>query len=253
MSQRNYKAVIIDDENKSRSIIRSYVHEYGLNKIIISGEADSVVSGKKLLEDTKPDLVFLDINLGDGSGFDLLDHTATDNFRIIFITAYDQFAIRAFECAAIDYLLKPLNPSRFTLALNRIFKQDIHLDYARQIAELQYFNQNGKIRTLTLKTEQGMEMIPSESIVRMEADGSYTSIFLENGEKFISSKPIGEMESVLPKNQFFRCHKSHIIHIEKIRKFLKEDGGIIEMSNGDKVSLSRRNKDHFMEIINTLK
>ncbi|MBK9255462.1 MAG: response regulator transcription factor [Saprospiraceae bacterium] len=249
MSQKLYKAVIIDDENKSRNIIKSLIQEYGEDKVHIIGEADSVQNGKKLLEDTTPDLVFLDINLGDGSGFDLLDPQSSDRFKIIFITAYDQFAIRAFECSAVDYLLKPLNPERFSQTLDKIFKSEISKEYATQIEELVHINQTGMIRKLTLKTEQGMEIVPVQSIIRLEADGSYTTIYLETGEKIVSSKSMGDLEEILPQNQFFRCHKSHIIQIDKMRKFLKEEGGLIVMSNGDKVSLSRRNKDAFMEII----
>jgi two-component system, LytTR family, response regulator len=250
MSQKIYKAVIIDDENKSRNIIRTYIKEYGKDQIQIAGEADSVADAKKLLKDTTPDLVFLDINLGDGNGFELLNPESGDQFKIIFITAYDQFAIRAFECSAVDYLLKPINPQRFAQAVIKILKSDMNEKYARQIEALLDFNQTGKIKRLVIKTEQGMEMVPASSIIRLEADGGYTTIILESGDKIVSSKSLGEMESMLPEKQFFRSHKSHIVQIDKIKKYLKDDGGIIVMSNGDQVSISRRNKEAFLDVIN---
>jgi two-component system LytT family response regulator len=211
-----------------------------------------VKSAKKLLQEYTPDLVFLDINLGDGSGFDLIDAQSGDKFKIIFITAYDQFAIRAFECSALDYLLKPISPERFSQTLHKVFKAETFKDDAIQIAEMLRIKQNGLVNKLLIKTEQGINIAPTDKIIRLEANGSYTIIYMESGEKIVSSKPLGELEEALPVHLFFRCHKSHIINLDKVTKYIKEDGGFLMLVNGEKIGISRRSKEAFMDMIQRL-
>ena len=241
------KAVIIDDEPDARSVLRRLAADFWPECQLV-GEADGVQSGVRLLRQMPADVVFLDIQLGDGTGFDLLDFFPHPPFQVVFVTAYDNFALRAFRYHAIDYLVKPVAPNEFIQAADRL-KAGVPALQMPLLEPLKASFREKKVDKIVVNTSDGMSFIPLDHILRMESDGSYTTFFLNTGEKVIASRLIKEFEELLPETDFCRIHQSHIVQVKYVRKFLKEDGGYALMSNGDKIPVSRRKKDAFLALL----
>ena len=244
----NYSRIaIIDDELDARESLEQLIDLYCPNFKII-GKADGLKSGIELIEQSTPDVLLLDIKLGDGSGFDLINHFKTPNFKVIFTTAYDQFAIKAFRYNALDYLLKPINPTELNNALQKTVVQPIpFLNEAMKnlIANLQ----TKTIKKIAIHTSEGRAFIKIKDIIFLKSEGNYTSFHLKNGKPILVSKSIKEYENILDEQLFFRTHQSFIINVHYLSKVLKEDGGLILMEDGTKIPLSRRRKDDFMNFL----
>jgi two-component system LytT family response regulator len=247
------RAVCIDDEAPAReSIIDLLV----LNNtdIEIVGEADGVESGIKIIEKQNPDLVFLDVQLVDGNGFDILKQLRKIDFKIIFVTAYEEFAIKAFKFSAIDYLLKPLNPIDFITALNKV--KNIHEKENQQThieALLSHLNPNeNKKKKLVLRTSESIHLIDIQNIIRCEANSGYTEFFLENGKKVLVSKGLIEYDELLSNCGFIRTHQSHLININFIESYEKIDGGYLLMADKSIVPVSSRKKENIIRLFDQL-
>lgn len=239
------KTLIIDDEADARKVLQFMLEQY-CEDIEIVGEANGVVQGKKMIDQHQPDLVLLDVEMEDGTGFDLLQSFYSPVFKIIFTTAYDHFALDAIKHNALDYLLKPINPNELQRAVEKVKK--IQMPWLnRRFADWLEEKMNRPERKLTLPTSEGYEIVKLNNIVRLEADGNYCRLVQKDKSTLVITKTLKEFEQELPSKQFFRSHQSHIVNINFVKKYLRKDGGYILMENGDLVLVSRRKKEGFLE------
>lgn len=222
---------------------------------MLVGEADGVRSGMEVIKSTQPDLVFLDIQMQDGSGFKLLDYLDKIDFQIVFTTAFDQFAIRAFKYNALDYLLKPIIPQDLINAVNRaeyIKEQQKYLE-GQNIDELiEAHKKATDSQKITLTTADKIHLIMVNNIIRCESDNYYTRFFFTDAKTLLVSKTLKETEKLLHDFDFMRPHKSHLVNLRYIKGFLKHEGGFILMSDGTEVPVARRKKEMVLKILNQL-
>jgi len=243
------KTIIIEDEAKSRSSLRQKLIEF-CPVIEIAGEAEDGQEGKSLIEKHQPQLIFLDIEMPKMNGFEMLNVIKEKNFHIIFTTAYDQYAIKAIKYAAFDYLLKPIDIEELKMAVARIADKETG-ETKKQVELLQQNIQHPKkqLNKLAVPTLDGLLFYDINDIVHLEANSNYTHIFFNNQTKILASKTLKEFEDILPEETFFRVHHSHLINLNYIKKYIKGDGGQIELLNGTYVDVSRRKKDEFLKAI----
>ncbi len=238
------KSVIIDNEKKSRKTLSNFLQKY-CKTVEVLGEADGVATGIELIKDKQPELVFLDIEMTDGTGFKLLESFDDIQFSVIFVTAYSAYAIKAFQISAIAYLLKPINPQELIEAIEK-YQKEIGLKGIHNKLEVLLGNQSS-IKKIAFPTSEGIELVKLNQIVHCEADDNYTSIFLANDKRIVVSKTIKEYDTMLSDFGFFRIHQSHLVNLDYITKFNKNDGGYVVLENGKKLPVSRRNKQEFLE------
>lgn len=244
-----FTAVIIDDEAKARRIMEVLLTENCPNVKVVAA-AEDVLSGIKAINNHKPDIVFLDIEMPGYTGFQLLDFFDEITFDVIFATAYSEYAVQAFKVSAVDYLLKPIQIDQLQLAVDKVIKLNGHTQTKEKLVTLKENIESRVIKKIALPMAQGLVFIATSDIIYLEADGSYTNIFMADGTKFLISKKIKEFENNLnPSNGFFRIHRSYLINITRIKQYVKQDGGHIEMENGAIVHLSRERKDEFNQLI----
>lgn len=247
------KAVIIDDEKNAREAITQIVKKH-FNDIDIVGSADDVSSGVKLISSLKPDIVLLDIKLPDGTGFDILDHLNEINFSTIFITAYNEHAIKAFKFSAIDYLLKPIDIDEFKLAINKVKKTREQQNTKKKLeAFLENIDNISKdVKKIVLKTSDSIHLINVNEILRCQSEGNYTKFFFTNRPALMVSKNIKEYYDMLKDYQFFRPHQSHIVNINFIKQYHKLEGGYLIMQDNSTVPVSTRKRDNLMKIFENI-
>lgn len=233
------KVLIIDDEKHCRSVIKTYLESLG-NPIENIEEAWSVDSGYQKILNFKPTVVFLDIQLSNKTGFDILDCIPEQNFHLIFTTAYDNYAIKAFEYAALHYLLKPVNKKMLIEALDRV----------RESKDFLKTEQIDQFKFLYVNTENRSFNLDLSKVAYLEADGSYSRIFMKNGESVFSSKNLGEYEKKLPEN-FFRVHKSFIVNLLMVER-VESSKNCIQLSNNTTLTVSRRKKPLLITTLKTL-
>lgn len=218
----------------------------------VVGLAENVKEGVEMIERFQPDLVFLDISMPDGSGFDLLEKVSGHKFELIFATASDQHAIRAIKYSACDYLLKPIDIEELKAAVEKVLAKKRS---SPNMENLQFLIQHLKradenFQKITLPTGNAYEIVNIKDIIRCEADGSYTTFYLGDKRKLMISAGLKHYEELLPENDFIRVHHHHLINMNHVVRFLKEDGGYAVMSDGSKIEISRRKKEAFMERLN---
>lgn len=241
------KAVIIEDELNVREGFVKLINTF-CPEIDIVGKAETVEEGIRLISKTKFEILFLDINLPDGSGFDLLYRLSRREFQVIFVTAYDQYAIDAFKISAVDYLLKPVSPD---LLKKAILKVNHPIDQEGRLTILgeklsKEFNQNEKI---ILKDSESMQIVEISDIICCEAEGSYTTFFLNEGRTIVTSLNLKEYERILVPYGFIRNHHSYLINLQKVQSLQRSDGGTIIMMDGKKLPLSTRKKAAVVEAL----
>jgi two-component system, LytTR family, response regulator len=240
------RVVLIDDETEARRNLQQLLTQFCPGVEVI-GEAVGVQEGIELIRQTHPEGVFLDIQMQDGTGFDLLSAFPEPSFHVVFVTAYDQYAISAFEFNAVDYLLKPIEVARLTHAVEKMEQLDSSDQYFQQINMLLSGMRNQRLETIILLTQEGQHYIKLENIIRLEADKNYTTFFCHNRKSIVVSETIKKYEEILPADLFFRSHQSHIVQRKFVKSFIKESGGFIEMTDGGQVPVARRKKDGFFE------
>lgn len=245
------QAVIIDDEKKCISLLEKMLQQH-LPDVYVIASTTQPEEGIKLIRQHEPDLVFIDIEMPRKNGFEVLEATKDISYEIIFTTAYNQYAIKAFRFSAFDYLLKPIDATELTNAVQRFKTKHVSLSKQQQIDLL--FN---NLRNLTqpynkisVATNQGVIFINIADILFCEATGSYTTLFLKNKEKLVTSKTLKDFEELLTDHQFFRIHHSYLIHINEISRYIKGDGGTVLMSNGAELPVSKRKKEEFLKKLN---
>lgn len=245
------KAIIIDDENRTRDLIAKMINSFGLDIEAISA-ADSVESGIKAIEEYQPDLVFLDIQMPDGTGFDLLRSIDKKNFDVIFITAHEEFAIKAIKFSALDYILKPVDPTELKAAVERALDSMNSEKEEIQFEALHNNMQAQQKRRLVLKTQESVHVVDLEQIIRCEADRNYTSFFLTEGRKILVSKTLKEYETLLTGYNFLRVQQSHLVNLDYVDRYDKGNGGSVVMKDGSEVPLSPAKREIFFKILENL-
>ncbi len=239
-------AVIVEDETHNSEALKSLVRE-GNADIQIVGEAKSVDDAVALIKKVRPYLVFMDIEIKNGTGFDVLGQLSHLNFEIIFTTAFEHYALRAIKFSSLDYLLKPLDREELMTSIEKAKRKKSEEDKTRQLEMLlANFDQKSEQQNICLSTADGIEFVKLDSILYCEANGSYTNFIFENKQKLIVSKNLKEYESILRDHDFMRVHNSFLISLKKVKKYVKSDGGYILMNNGDTVSISPKRKDDFL-------
>jgi two-component system LytT family response regulator len=228
------KALLIDDEKKSTLTLKKLLSKY-CSDFIVEGEADNIKDALRLIRQKDPDVVFLDIEMADGSGFDLLKKYDNPFFRIVFVTAHSRYAVKAFKFSAIDYLLKPVDIDDLKRAADKV-RNSIRDGMLLKASEFD------KGAMLKLRAKKDYLTVSANHIIRMKAFGSYTRITLLNNEEHLVSLNLGTMEAKVDKKVFVRIHRSEIININHILRILKSDALYAEMMGGIKVEISRRSR-----------
>lgn len=248
------KSIIIDDEEDARFNLKHLLERKFADTIQVLGEADGVKSGLEIIEKTQPDLVFLDIKMRDGTGFDLIQNLDTVNFEIIFVTAYDKFAIQAMEFSAFAYLMKPINPEKLQNAVEQLIEKRKELKnsiHKRIKILIENYGDTKKVFKLIVSNVEGFDILQIEDIIRLEGDSNYTHFILPNEKKVVSSKSLGVYEELLIEYGFFRIHQSTIINLRHVKAYKKSDGGQVKMSDDVILKISRhRKKDFFDRFLN---
>lgn len=247
------KAVIVDDEEGSRSTL-SWLLERHCPDVRIVGEADDVEEAAVLIEEEQPQLVFLDIELHSGTGFDVLERLTFRAFELVMITAYNEYAIKAFQYSALHYLLKPVDVEQLKQAVERarvlITKEGSSAsDFKRIQTLVDYFRQpTDRLNRLTVPIANGFRLIQINDIVRLESDGSYTVFHFASKSKVVASRAMRNFEEMLDA-RFFRIHRTHLVNLEFVVAFVKGRNGYLEMTDGSKLAVSRYRKDALMEVL----
>jgi two-component system LytT family response regulator len=241
------RAVVVDDELDAVKFIESIISEYCPNLEVV-GTAHSAREGVKLINEQKPDLVFLDVEMPHGSGFDLLSYFPKKNFDVIFITAFNHYAIKAIKFSAVDYILKPININEFIEAVKKV-ESTRHQDKEKNFSyEMLLENLKSSMPSkLAIPTSDGMEYLNTTDIIRVEADRSYSWFYLKDGRKYLVSRNLKEYQELLSDRNFFRTHNSHLINLEYVKKYIRQEGGYIQMIDKSNVPISRSKKELFLE------
>lgn len=245
------KVLIIDDENRTRQLIAKMIESFGLDVETIP-EGENVQSGIAAIEKYNPDIVFLDIQMPDGTGFDVLASIPNKTFEVIFITAHEEFAIKAIKFSALDYLLKPVDTTELKAALEKALVTIEERSEPSQFDALQKNIQPSEKRRLVLKTQESVHVVELDQIIRCEADRNYTSFFLLDNKKILVSKTLKEYETLLSGHNFLRVQQSHLVNIDYVDRYDKKNGGAVVMKDGSEVPLSPAKRDLFFKRLENL-
>lgn len=241
------RAVLIDDETDSIRVLRKLLETY-CPQVEVVGTAEGVETGLAVIQATHPDVLFLDIEMTQGNAFDLLNQLRPVAFQVIFVTAFDNYAIRAFKYSAVDYLLKPVDIDELVGAVGRVAERSQQKNI---IEQMQVFLDNMGTYSLSqqkmaVPTVDGLIFINLREVVRLEAKSSYTQINLENGEVVMATRTIKDYEDILPETLFCRIHNSHIINLQKIEKYHKGRGGYVILEDGSEIEVASRRRQEFL-------
>lgn len=247
------RVVIVDDEPRSRETLQEMLRLYCPNVEVVA-EGMDVQSGVKAIRASSPDLVFLDIKMPDGSGFDVLRQMMPIHFKLVFITAYEEYAIKAFKFNAVDYITKPVDPDELQQAVEKATKtldvenlngrlRQMLDDYSRPVTP--------ENRKVILKTTEAIHILDTNDIVRCEADGNYTTFIMTDQEKIMIAKPIKEYVDFLEEHNFFRVHQSHLINLNYLKRFKKDDL-ICVLKDNTEVPVSFRKRNELLRILKSL-
>lgn len=247
------RAVLIDDEISNLENLRTLLDKH-CRQVAIMATAQNVSDAVEAIEKYRPDLVFLDIQMGDQKGFDVLKLLPRRNFEVIFVTAYDQYGIQAVKFAALDYLLKPIDIEELIIAVN---KAEHKMEAQIQTSQLDFLLQQLKkpetnLSKIALQMQSEIRYVTLSEIIRCEADNTYTHFFLSTGEKILVSRSLKEYADLLRPNGFLRTHQSHLVNPEYVKSWLKEDGGILLLASGEKIPISKPNKDTVKQALQRL-
>lgn len=248
MDMQSYKAAIIDDEEDAREIIALLLSQY-FPDIEVIDKLGSIQAATRSIPAHDPDIIFLDIEMGDGTGFDLLERLPGFNGIIIFITAFDNYAIKAIKASASDYILKPLNRDEFRQAVNKALGK-LELRPAEQDYAAMLQVQAGEVRKIGIPNLTGYSFVEVDTIVRCEADGNYCVVYFTKNPKVLVSKPLSHFENDLKKFGFMRIHHKHLVNLHHVINYSKgKGGGYITMSDNAQLEVSARKKHALLKIL----
>jgi two-component system LytT family response regulator len=246
-NQAKIKAVIVDDEANGIDFLQYTIQKH-CPEIHVVETFSLPLEALEKIPFIDPDILFVDVEMPRLNGFELVEKLSNLNMHIIFITAYNEFALKAFRVSATDYLLKPVDPEELKQAIQKVSAHTKEENAA--VSELlDYIKSQNSIKKISVSTEKGIHFVEPDEIIYLQSEGSYTHFYLKGEKKILSSKSIGEYEEVLSDKGFFRIHHSNIINVSHLSKYIRQDGGYVEMSNGITLTVSRRKKDEFLEFI----
>jgi len=237
-------SIIIDDEQHCVETLMHDIKHYDIDLTIIA-TTNSAIEAIEIINTRKPELVFLDIEMPFMNGFEMLKNCTYKEFDVIFTTAYNEHAVKAFKYSAIDYLMKPIRPEELVSAVERYKKKNsktLKRDHLNLLLE-HLTNQSEKQLKIAFSTSDGIEFINPKDIIRCEASGNYCTIYKNDSEKILLSKPLKEVQGILPESSFLRVHQSHLINTSYVKKFIKTDGGHLVMNDGSKINVARSKRD----------
>ncbi len=247
-----FKILIAEDEIKTLNSIKKIIEDY-CSDVKIIHTAQSVKSAVNFLLKNKADLLLLDINFPDGTGFDILEKIKYENLKVVFITAFEKYALRAIKVSASDYLVKPVNPKELTETVNKIKN---NLRNENNQAEIKTLLDNlksiNKSKKIVLKTSERLKIVKINEIIRAESDSSYTLFYLSDKNKIIVSKPLKEYDEILSDFGFIRVHKSYLVNVEHIESFERQSGGYLIMADGSQIPVSTRKKEFVINKLNEI-
>ncbi len=250
-------ALLIDDDQHLRQGMKSLLERHA-PEIRIIGEAESVKTGIEAIENWKPQVVFLDIHLNDGTGFDILEEVAKTNGKlnshIVFITAHEQYALKAFKFSALDYLLKPVDPEELKKSVVKI-KEVLEKNTSFEHIDLLLENIRKKVdhfKRIALSTADGIHLFEISDIIRCESQDNYTQFFIKNHKPLLISKTLKEYEELLMEHGFERIHQSHLINVSYLKSYIKTDGGYVIMGDNARLPIAQRKKERLQELIKAL-
>ncbi|HAS40723.1 MAG TPA: DNA-binding response regulator [Microscillaceae bacterium] len=248
------KAIIVDDNQKARKSLTEQIQRYCPNLELL-GSASNIKEGKVFIEQTRPDLVFLDIEMPNGTGFDLLRQLPVVDFKVIFTTAHEKYALTAIKFSALDYLLKPIDLEELLLAVDKA-KETTKENTGEEVSQLQIQTllQNlhappTQQQKILLNDPYGVQVIFIDDIIRLKAENNYTQFFVKNQKPLLISKPLKDYEKILPAQKFFRCHKSHLVNLSYLQRYDRREDDVLIFQDGSKVPVSRRKVDVLLERI----
>ncbi len=243
------KTIIVDDENSSTEVLKELLTEY-CRQIVVIATGSSVDEGIQLINTLKPDLVFLDIELKNQLSFTILDQIKDTNLHVIFTTAHEKYAVRAIKASCLEYILKPVGATELVEAVAK-FEKTRQMAFNQKKIETLLENMAASsthINKIAVPSKDGYVFVNSNEIIYCEADLKYTNIYISKNERLVSSRNLGEFEELLvPNTLFFRCHKSFIVNVNFVKKFLKADSQVL-MSNDKLIDVSSRKKDEFLKL-----
>ncbi len=236
---------IVDDEKEGRAHLTNFLARY-CPHLELLGEAGDIKNAIILIEGKQPEILLLDINLPDGLSFEILGKISYQP-KVIFITAYDDYVLKALRLSAVDYLLKPFEPLDLIESLSKAVKDLLENGHQHQINSL--LENQQKVKKIVLPTAQGYEMVAIDEIIRCEADNTYTTFYLTDSTKRLVTKTLKLYEELLVDHNFFRCHQSHLVNLNFVKLYYKGEGGALEMTDGSSVDVSRRKKDELIQLL----
>ncbi len=250
-------AVLIDDDKHLRTGLKALLERY-TRDIAIVGEAESVKTGIGVIEQFRPQVVFLDIHLSDGTGFDILERLKEANGRvnahIVFITAHEQYAVKAFKFSALDFLLKPVDPEELQNTINKI-REVVGKAHSFEHIDLLLENIRKKVdnfKRIALSTSDGVHLFEVADIIRCEAKINYTQFFIKNHKPVLISRTLKEYEELLAEHGFERIHQSHLINLSYLKSYIKTDGGYVVMADNTNIPIAQSKKEKLQELIRSL-
>jgi two-component system, LytTR family, response regulator len=241
------KTVVIDDEPDAVGFISTIIGEY-CPELEVVATAGNIIAGETEINLKKPDLVFLDVEMPNGTGFDLLARFPEKDFEVVFITAFNHYAIKAIKFSAVDYILKPININDFIEAVKRVIhkRKERSTQGSEALKALMENIRTSPPSRLAIPTSDGMEYLNPRDVIRIESDRSYSWFYIAGNRKVLVSRHLKEFQELLGDRNFFRPHNSHLINLKYVKKFIRKDGGYIEMHDGSHIPISRGRKDLFL-------
>lgn len=238
--------VIIDDEPNAIKVLSKFIESY-CPSLEVLGTANDIDGGVAVIEDNNPQLVFLDIEMPMGSGFDLLSRLQDRKFHVVFITAYDHYAVQAIKSQAIDYILKPVDIDDLVDAVNKVTKKLHEPKSVKEVLRKVTLEENAK---LAIPTLYGHQFLDPENIIHIRAEGSYSVIYTETEGEIMVSKNLKSIQNALKQDCFLRVHRSHIVNLDKVKELHKNDGGYLVLKNNDRVEIGASSRPAIMERLN---
>ena len=243
-------AIIIDDETNSRNALRQKITKH-CNNVMIIADCENGEEGIEKIETQKPDIIFLDIEMPRMNGFTMLQQIKNKNFEVIFITAYDHYAIKAIKFSALDYLLKPVEVEDLKAAIEKVTQKRKQVDGNKRVELLvqNFLEEKTAHQRIAISSMEGLQFVTTDNIIYLEANSNYTSFYLADNRKITATKTLKDFEEILPASMFIRIHHSYLINKNGIEKYIKGEGGQVVMKNGVTLDVARRKKEEFMKAI----
>ena len=243
-------AIIIDDESNSRNALLQKIIKY-CTEVTVIAACENGEQGIETIETKKPDIVFLDVEMPRMNGFTMLQQLKNKNFEIIFVTAYDHYAIKAIKFSALDYLLKPVEAEDLKTAVEKVTQKRKEREGNNRVELLlqNFLEEKTAHQRIAIASMEGLQFVPTDDIIYLEANSNYTSFYLTNNRKIMAAKTLKDFEELLPASMFIRIHHSYLINKNGVEKYIKGEGGQVVMKNGVTLDVARRKKEEFMKAI----